>query len=545
MRASGPVEVNPRQLRALVLLLALLPVIPTTFVIRFLIQDIASQRLEARERARPLYQQNLQRTTNTLAAELARQSQVPPVVSPADPALDDPWRFLEPTTLAVGVAPTAVMPADALLLIDAAGNLSLPPAPTSPQLGPAAALSVSVLDSGVRFAALPRSGSPRWRYFSELPEPLFALHPTARPGTKERADLLLLLTRQHLRERIESFYQQRESNSQVAVRLIDENGEGVLIGGPPTVASAVVPASLGEPLAEVSLPPPLPAWRAQIFILDPSLVEGIAREQIAFYWWTFGGMFVVTAGMAATAGWMLSRRIALHELSNDALAIVSHEMKTPLASTRLFIETLLERRYRDGSGQADEYLRLIAEENSRLERLVDGFQTMSRLEHRQGRSRLAMEPVRAGEIARAAVERLRLRLDAPGCVFVSEGDDEPTRLQADRDGLTMVLANLLDNALKYTGDDKRITLRCHTRDGEVFYEVADNGLGVAPGEQRRIFERFYQSDQRLSRSHEGCGLGLSIVRSMVRAHRGTVSVQSTPGVGSVFTVCLPAAPTAN
>ncbi len=541
MRASGPVEVNPRQLRALVLLLALLPVIPTLFVVRFLVEDIANQRLEARERARPLYQQNLERTTTILAAEIARQLQSPPASNPADPALENPWRFLDPALLAVGVAPTVVMPADALLLIDAAGNLSLPPAPASPPLGAAVALSASVLESGVRFAALPRSGLPRWRYFSELPEPLFALRPAARPGTQDRTDLLLLLTRQHLRERIESYYQQHESNSQVAVRLIDENGEGVLIGGPPAPASAVVPASLGEALAEVSLPPPLPAWRVQVFILDPALVEGIAREQIAFYWWTVGGMFVVTAGIAATAAWMLSRRIALHELSNDALAIVSHEMKTPLASTRLFIETLLERRYRDGSGQADEYLRLIAAENSRLERLVESFQTISRLEHRQGRSRLALEPVRAGEIARAAVERLRPRLDAPGCVFVLEGGDEPARLQADRDGLTMVLANLLDNALKYTGDDKRITLRCRARDGEVFYEVADNGLGIEPGEQQRIFERFYQSDQRLSRSHEGCGLGLSIVRSMVRAHRGTVSVQSTPGVGSVFTVCLPAA----
>ena len=525
MRARGPYEVKPRQLRALVLLLALLPVIPTTVVVRFLVEGIASQRLESLERARPLYRQSLERTTTALAADLARP--LPP------PAAEDPWNALDaPAPVsASGSALTPPTVADSLLLIDAAGNLSPPPPPAAPRLRAAAAFSAAVLEGGVRFVALPRSGAPRWRYFSELPEPVFSLRPPARP------DLLLLLTRQHLRERIEGFYR-RESNAQLAVRLLDENGDGVPLAGGSGEPHQVAP--YGDPLAEVSLPAPLPAWRAQIFILDSALVEGIAREQVAFYWWTVGGMFVVTAAIAATAGRTLTRRIALHELSNDTLAVVSHEMKTPLASTRMFIDTLLERRYRDGSPQAEEYLRLIAEENARLERLVDSFQTLSRLEHRRGRAALAMEPTGAGEIARAAADRLRARLEAPGRRFTLEGGDEPTRLRADREGLVTVLVNLLDNALKYTGEGRRITLRCRAGKGEVFYEVGDDGPGIAPEEQRRIFERFYQSDRRLSRAHEGVGLGLSIVRSMVRAHGGAVSLQSAPGKGSIFTVRLPA-----
>ncbi len=509
MRVRGPYEVKPRLLRALVLLLALLPLIPTTFVLRFLVEDLASQSLEARERARPLYRQSLERTTANLAADFAR-----PLLATSS-ADDDPRGTLD-----------SLAPADALLRIDAAGNLSLP----SPPAG--TALSAAVLESGVRFVALPRAGAPRWRYFSELPEPVFALRPAA------PADLLLLLTRQHLRERIESFYR-RESNSQLAVRLLDENGDGVpLVGGvgPP---QSVAPS--GEPLAEVALPAPLPAWRAQLFILDPALVEGIARGQVAFYWWSVGGMFLVTFAIAAGAGRILTRRIALHELSNDALAVVSHEMKTPLASTRMFIDTLLERRYRDGTGQADEYLRLIAEENGRLERLVDSFQTLSRLEHRHGRTGLTLKIVCAGEVARAAADRLRTRLEAPGRRFTLVGGDEPTHLRVDHEGLVTVLVNLLDNALKYTGEGQRITLRCRTEKGEVIYEVGDDGPGIAPGEQRRIFERFYQSDRRLSRTYEGVGLGLSIVRGMVRAHGGSVSVKSAPGKGSVFAVRLPAA----
>ncbi len=491
MHARGPYEVKPGLLRALVLLLVLLPLIPTTFVVLFLVEDVASQRLEARERARPLYRQSLD---------------------------DDLWS-----------APDA--PADAVLLIDADGNLSLPPPPIAAPSRAAVALAVAVLESGARFAVLPRAGVPRWRYFSELPEPTFALRPAV------RRDLLLLLTRQRLRERIEAYYR-HESDAQLAVCLLDENGDGLPLAGGAGPVHAVAP--FGEPLAEVPLPAPLPALRVQLFILDPALVEGIARGQVAFYWWTVGGMFIVTSALAALAGRTLSRRIALHELSNDTLAVVSHEMKTPLASTRLFIDTLLERRYRAGDGQADEYLRLISEENSRLERLVDSFQTLSRLEYRRGRASLALETVRAGEIARAAVDRLRARLEAPGRRFVLEGGDEPTRLRANREGLVTVLVNLLDNALKYTGDGQRITLRCRVAKGEVFYEVGDDGPGIAPDEQRRIFERFYQSDRRLSRAHEGVGLGLSIVRSMVRAHGGAVAVQSAPSKGSVFTVRLPA-----
>ena len=302
-------------------------------------------------------------------------------------------------------------------------------------------------------------------------------------------------------------------------------------------------AATGElPLAATILREPLPAWRVELFIVNSELVDGIAREQIAFYWWSVVAMIGVTAAIAVAAGWALTRRISLHELSNDALAVVSHEMKTPLASTRLLIETLLERRYRGGEQAADEYLQLIAHENTRLERMVESFQTLSRLERpRDGRPRLTLETVHAREIVELARERLRPRLEAPGCDFRVEIDDRVPPFSADRDALAAVLVNLLDNALKYSGDEKRIVLRAGTGNGQVTFQVKDNGIGIDREEQGRIFERFYQSDHRLSRVHEGCGLGLSIVRSVVKAHGGTVSVTSAPGVGSTFTVRLPVA----
>jgi two-component system phosphate regulon sensor histidine kinase PhoR len=116
-------------------------------------------------------------------------------------------------------------------------------------------------------------------------------------------------------------------------------------------------------------------------------------------------------------------------------------------------------------------------------------------------------------------------------------------LRADPDALRGALVNLIDNALKYPDGDKRIVVRAQA-DGvdHVRFEVIDNGIGIAPREQRRIFRRFHRVDDRLSGHTTGVGLGLSIVEAIARAHGGTVSVASTPGAGSTFALRLPCLP---
>jgi signal transduction histidine kinase len=105
--------------------------------------------------------------------------------------------------------------------------------------------------------------------------------------------------------------------------------------------------------------------------------------------------------------------------------------------------------------------------------------------------------------------------------------------------MVTALVNLLDNAYKYSGDDKQITLSADSENGSVRFAIKDNGVGLSSRDTKRIFKRFYQVDQRLSRSGSGCGLGLSIVKFIVAAHDGDVRVDSTPGKGSIFTVTLP------
>ena len=113
-------------------------------------------------------------------------------------------------------------------------------------------------------------------------------------------------------------------------------------------------------------------------------------------------------------------------------------------------------------------------------------------------------------------------------------------MNADDDAITTVLINLLDNAYKYSDDDKEIVLRAFCDNGQICLEVQDNGIGLSRRAAKRVFDRFYQVDQSLSRSRAGCGLGLSIVRFIVMAHGGTIGVTSELGKGTTFSVKLPA-----
>jgi signal transduction histidine kinase len=133
------------------------------------------------------------------------------------------------------------------------------------------------------------------------------------------------------------------------------------------------------------------------------------------------------------------------------------------------------------------------------------------------------------------------RLNAPGCRFEVQVEENLPRFMADPDALVTAILNLLDNAYKYSGDEKQIVLRSYREDGSVCFEVEDNGIGLSARDSKRVFRRFYQVDRSLSRSGSGVGLGLSIVQFVMAAHGGDVRVRSELGSGSKFTLLVPEA----
>jgi len=236
----------------------------------------------------------------------------------------------------------------------------------------------------------------------------------------------------------------------------------------------------------------------------------------------------------------VGRQIKLTGLRNNLIATVSHELKTPLSSMRVLVDTLLEGRYRN-SEQAREYLELIARENVRLSRLIDNFLTFSRME--RNKRAFQFEPLSAEAVVNEAVEAVSERFDSGGFKLDVDVKKGLPSVKGDRDALVTVLVNLLDNAYKYSSDDKRVMVRAYGASASVCLEVEDHGVGMTRRAMRRIFDAFYQVDRRLSRRGGGTGLGLSIVRFIVTAHDGTIDVWSEPEKGSRFTVKLPIART--
>lgn len=301
--------------------------------------------------------------------------------------------------------------------------------------------------------------------------------------------------------------------------------------GPAADEKAARPA-----IASASIPE-FPGWRLVAALKDADEFRSGARRQIAVYLWVSGLVLGAVAIASLATARLLLRQSRVARLKNDLLANVTHELKTPLASTRVLVETLLDSPTLNEK-TTREYLGLIARENRRLTGLIENFLAFSRMERNKFTFDLA--PASAAEIAQRAAEAVRERFAAEQVQFAVQISEDLPEIQADADSLETALLNLLENALKYSEHPRRIGLRAFARDGHAVFEVRDNGIGIPARERKRIFERFYQVDQTLSRPAGGCGLGLSIVEFIVRAHGGAVRVESEPGQGSTFSVELPA-----
>jgi signal transduction histidine kinase len=281
---------------------------------------------------------------------------------------------------------------------------------------------------------------------------------------------------------------------------------------------------------------PLAGWNLALRLQGPDPFATAARRQNTLHTWIAGLVIATIALLTAWAGAAVGRQIRSTRLKNDLIATVSHELKTPLSSMRVLVDTLREGHLEPE--QAREYLDLIAAENQRLSGLIDNFLTFSRMERNKHVFELSRVPI--ADVVERAVAALGERLRAPFCRFEVNVERELPAVAADRDALVTVLLNLLDNALKYSGADRRVVLRAYVQGRQVVLEVEDNGVGFSRRVARRVFERFFQADRAVAGSAAGVGLGLSIVKHIVSAHHGTIDVSSQPGKGSRFTVSIPA-----
>ena len=226
------------------------------------------------------------------------------------------------------------------------------------------------------------------------------------------------------------------------------------------------------------------------------------------------------------------RSAELARMQTDFVAHVSHQLKTPLSLLSAATETLEMDRVRSPERFA-EYLRTIHAEAARLSLLVQRVLEFSRLQQQR---HYEFERADLGALVDETVAAFAHGLSAQGFSFEVQRDGAPMLVRADPAALEQVLANLLDNAVKYSRDRKKITVRVHAAGATAIVDVIDHGVGIARTDRARIFERFYRTP---GTQRPGFGLGLPIVKELIGAHGGRVTVDSEPGVGSTFRIELP------
>jgi signal transduction histidine kinase len=235
----------------------------------------------------------------------------------------------------------------------------------------------------------------------------------------------------------------------------------------------------------------------------------------------------------------VSREMNLARLKSDFVANVSHELRTPLALIRLYAETLELGRL-SAKEKYQEYFRIIREESERLTALINNILDFSRIE--AGRKEYEFQETNLAELVHSTLDSYRFEIQQKGFAFEENIAADIPPVAVDREAIARSLLNLVNNAVKYSKDQKYIGVSLYRANSRVNLEVRDHGIGIPASEQEKIFEKFYRCGDPLVHNIKGSGLGLSLVRHIARAHGGDVLVESTPEEGSKFTIALPLDP---
>lgn len=319
----------------------------------------------------------------------------------------------------------------------------------------------------------------------------------------------------------------------VAVALLDDRTR------PVAVHPAGFTADWNRPFAATEIGEALPHWEVAAYLIDPQQHLAVARITR----WTLGGLTLVLIASVTLGGWLtvtdVRRQLAIARQKTDFVSNVSHELKTPLTSIRMFAELLTAREDLPDEKRRS-YAAIINNESGRLTRLINNVLDFARLD--RGDARLPLTRLDLAAVVRDIWATHQPQLATAGFKTELELPEQPVWINGNRDGITQILVNLLSNAEKFSREprDLRIELGAGREPGAVELRVLDRGCGVPAEARERIFDQFYRANDSLADGVGGVGLGLTLARQLARHHGGDVVHRHREGGGSVFVFICPA-----
>jgi two-component system, OmpR family, phosphate regulon sensor histidine kinase PhoR len=278
----------------------------------------------------------------------------------------------------------------------------------------------------------------------------------------------------------------------------------------------------------------LDGWQLWFAEKDPNVEDDLRRKRIIDSLLIGGAVTVILAGLAFLA-LAIRRERRANELKSDFISNVSHELKTPLSIISMFGEMLANNRTKSPE-QATEYAEIIWRESVRLGRLIDNVLDFAKIERG---AIYEFGEADIGDVVARAIDLATRRLANADVTLDAEIEPDLPIVKLDANAFTLAVLNLIDNAIKYAADGKRIELHLAQVGDRIVLTVRDFGPGIDPEEHGRIFERFYRARAMRLKPIRGSGIGLALVQHIARAHGGDIAVTSAPGSGATFELWVP------
>ncbi|MFA5805576.1 MAG: ATP-binding protein [Melioribacteraceae bacterium] len=318
-------------------------------------------------------------------------------------------------------------------------------------------------------------------------------------------------------------------NEEVRVALVDATDHILFPAGLSTATIVLKkPFSRFENLAS--------GTKLALVAMGENPLEAISSKSLIIYYILLGAVIVLIAFGIVFILRDISREERISVMKSEFIANVSHEIKTPIATIRTLAENLNEG-WVTGEEKQREYFHLIEREAERLTHLVENILDFSRIE--RAKKIYRMETNSISETTKKAIERFRLLVDGHGVIIKENIENDLPLYMLDSEAYEQVLLNLLDNAVKYSREDKFIEVSCKHQNDSIIIEVSDHGIGISKKDIEKIFEKFFRSPIPDGRKIPGSGIGLTLVKEIIEAHGGKIEVESEIGKGSTFKFSFP------